>query len=235
MPTDAVTDLRGGAAACAAKTVVGVDVSGLGELPGLADLPVLEDGTVDAVLVAGLAATLDPCRLETDAQVLEVAALWDRLTCWTQAMHLAAVAELCRRPDEPGAPARRLGPFTDEGELVRPHTAEEVAAAVGLSVRSAEHRVWTAIPLCTTFRGAWAALASGRIDYPRANAMVDEAAGVHPAVVAEVEQRVLRGGRRGSSSEFVGPFAAQCCEPMRPRLVGVPITPARTSTYAPAR
>ena len=76
----------------------GVDVSGLEFLPGLEGLPRCADGTVPALVLATFLDGLDVAELDSDAEVLDVAVGWNRLTAWTQARHYTAVAEFVRRP-----------------------------------------------------------------------------------------------------------------------------------------
>ena len=153
------------------------------------------------MLLAAHLAALDAADL-TDVALLDVGAAWARLGAWTQAMQYAAWSELTRRPEDIVESVSQPTAIDADGALVRPHAADEVAAAMGLTVRGGEQHVWTAIGLCEGLPATWHALASGRIDGPRALAMVDETGCLDDAGREQVERSVLRGGRRDSPGRF---------------------------------
>ncbi len=183
----------------------GVDVSDLVFLPGLDSLPRCADGTVPAVALATFLAGLDAADLDHDAQVLDVAVAWNRLTAWTQARHYAAVAEFVRRPViyPPPDPAVARTVRRPLGQVARDFGGgDEIGPALGLTVRGGEVRVATAVALVGRFPATLAALAGGRIDYPRMNAVLEEAGDCAPEHAAAVERAVLERGGRGTPGRF---------------------------------
>jgi hypothetical protein len=193
--------------ACSPATadVDGVDVSGLDFLPGLDALPRCADGTVPALVLATFLHSVDVADLDTDAQVLDVAVGWNRLTAWTQARHYRAIAEFVRRPIvyPPPDPAVAKAARRPLGRVARDFGGgDELAAALGLTVRGGEARVAVATALAGDFPATWAALGSGRIDHPRMTALLDEAGSCRGGQAARVEAAVLARGRRASPGQF---------------------------------
>ena len=118
-----------------AECTCGVDVAGL-RLPGLAELRACPEGCVEEVALAALLAAIDPAELMTDVEVLDLVAAWSRVTAWSQARGLRAVAEFARRPESgPGseplvARARRHRPG---GGRPLAHRGRAGGRAVGLA------------------------------------------------------------------------------------------------------
>ena len=183
----------------------GVDVSGLEFLAGLDGLARCADGTVAALVLATFLDGLDVAALDTDAEVLDVVAATNRLKGWVEALHYRAVAEFVRRPVHIGVedPLVAKAARRPVGQVARDFGGgDEVAAVLGLTVRGGEERVGTALDLAGDFPATLAALAAGRIDHPRMNAMLEEAAGCDREQAAAVEAAVLAGGRRGTPGQF---------------------------------
>lgn len=183
---------------------MGVDVSHLTRLPGLADLPRLADGSVSAAALCVFADRIDAASLDSDDQALELAVLFDRLTAWTQGRQASALAEFARRPrtlcEDPVVNRAQRAPV---GREVRGLGAgDEVAAALALSGRSGENRLGLATTLAGAFPATLAALTAGAIDLARAMTLVGEAAACDEEHRALVEAAVLEGGRLGTPSRF---------------------------------
>ena len=173
--------------------------------PALDGLPRGADGSVPALVLATFLDGLDVADLDSDAEVLDVAVGWNRLTAWTQARHYSAVAEFVCRPVSypPPDPAVARAARRPVGEVARDFGGgDEVGPALGLTVRGGQDRVITAVTLAGRFRATLAALGSGRIDWPRMNAMLDEAGACAPAQAAAVQAAVLSKGGRGTAGQF---------------------------------
>ncbi|WP_163204370.1 DUF222 domain-containing protein [Blastococcus saxobsidens] len=120
------------------------------------------------------------------------------------------VAQLAvRRPDsadrqlgEPGAasPDWVAGPGREPVAGVSEFFADELAMVLNCSRTAATKLADASMLLATHLRGTWEALADGRLDWPRARALVAEltepAGEVEPAVLAQVEAAVLPRARR---------------------------------------
>ena len=186
-----------------AECMCGVDVAGL-RLPGLAELRACPEGCVEEAALAALLAAIDPAELMTDVEVLDLVTAWSRVTAWSQARGLRAVAEFARRPESvPGsdplvARARRHRP----GSVARWHTEAELGAALSVSPAAAEHRLATACRSVEQFPATLRALESGRVDAARLEAMITYAGGCQDPVAARVEAAVLAGGDHGSTAGF---------------------------------
>jgi len=178
---------------------VGVDVEGL-DVPGLESLLRNDDGSVAGDALSRLVAAIDPSDIVDEVASLDFITLTDRVVGWAQAMHLRAIADFVRRPEL--TPLDKT-PFVAAplGDLVREFADSEVAAALGLTARGAESRIGAAMS-CASMPATWAALMSGRIDYPRMLTMFDETAFCEPDAVSAIEAAVLAKGRRGSPGEF---------------------------------
>ena len=119
-------------------------------------------------------AAIDPAELMTDVEVLDLVTAWSRVTAWSQARGLRAVAEFARRPESvPGsdplvARARRHRP----GSVARWHTEAELGAALSVSPAAAEHRLATACRSVQQFPATLRALESGRVDAAGLEAMI---------------------------------------------------------------
>src|SRR5579875_2181023 len=122
-------------------------------------------------------AAADLARLDDD-QLVGVLRAARRLSSWTAAMELSAVAALA---------ARRPAGSSRAAE----HVADELAAALTLTRRGAESLLSEA-----------AALASGTIDAYRAHIITAEAVGLSPAGRAAVEEQVLPGAGKMTSGEL---------------------------------
>jgi Domain of unknown function (DUF222) len=185
----------------------GVDVSDL-DLPGLATLVASAGDSAAGSLPGGRMAeflgALDPAGLDTDTQALDLVVATDRLKAWADGLHLASVAEFARRPD--------AGPRADPlvvraarrplGRVARAFPGDELAAALRTSVRVGDQRVALACALAGRLPQTLAALAAGRLDYPRAAAMAHETTGCTDSHAAAAEASVLAVGRRATPSKF---------------------------------
>jgi hypothetical protein len=105
---------------------------------------------------------------------------WRRIASWAAARELAAVAELARRRPDDG--------LSGSG---REYVADELAAALTLTVRTAGLERDLAIQLAHRLPDTLAALAEGRIDLPRARVIALGTAELTPAHAAAVEAAVL--------------------------------------------
>ena len=159
---------------------------------------------MDGGVLAAFLAAIDPAELMTDVEVLDLVTAWSRVTAWSQARGLRAVAEFARRPESvPGsdplvARARRHRPGSD----ARWHTEAELGAALSMSPAAAEHRLATACRSVEQFPATLRALECGRVDAARLEAMIAHAGGCQDAVAAQVEAAVLAGGDHGSAAGF---------------------------------
>lgn len=127
-----------------------------------------------------------------DDELVELIRAWERLAAWTAAGQLAAIAELARR--RPRSFAAAPDGHADGGDPAVPEISEfavdEVAAALRLSRPAAGARLHVAVELGRLPATA-AALAGGRIDLPKARAVVDAVAVLDAPLAAAVEQQVL--------------------------------------------
>ncbi len=181
----------------------GVDVAGVC-LPGsAAALPRVGAELMAAPVLACLLGSLDPAGLDDDGDVLDVAVAFERLAAWAVAGQLAALAELARRPmlagPDPGVGRAGRGAV---GSSVREFAADEAAAALGIGQHAAQGRLQVAVALAGRLPGTAAALAAGRVDYPRAAAMVEETGVLGDEAAAAVEQAVLAGDGRANPSRW---------------------------------
>jgi hypothetical protein len=142
------------------------------------------DSMPPGVTLAGLASGAWDAGLErlTDDQLIGLLRAWRRLTSWTAAGELAAVAELNRR--RAGEVAAGADPHLAE------HVGDELAASLTLTTRGADQLLDFAVRLdrlpCTR-----AALAAGEIDRAKAYVIADEVSCLGHAHAAAVEAAVI--------------------------------------------
>jgi Domain of unknown function (DUF222) len=181
----------------------GIDVSDL-RVPGLGALTSCPEGCVDGAALTSVLAALDPAQLLTDTEVLDVAIGWDRVTAWTQARGLAAVAEFARRPEQLGAtdPVAARARRRPLGQVGRWSPEAEIGPALGLSPASAEMRLATACQAVVRFGAALGAMAVGRIDLVRLHALIEQTSGCSDEVAAAVTADLLQQGPLASSARF---------------------------------
>ena len=132
--------------------------------------------------LAGLAGDAWDDGLErlSDDELIGVLRAARRLTSWTTAMELAAVADLWRRRTAE----------EDAGDTgVACHADDEIAAALTLTSRAAERVLGLAVAL-RRLPATGAALAAGDIDPPRAAVVADEVTGLGDAHAAAVDRAV---------------------------------------------
>src|SRR5215475_7595948 len=118
----------------------------------------------------------------SDDELIGVLRAARRLASWSAALELAAVTDLAARREAEAAGTGSCAP----GE----HIGDEIAAALTLTARAADHL----LDLATALRRlpvTMAALAAGRIDRYRATVIADELAGLGDEHAAAVEQQVL--------------------------------------------
>src|SRR5215831_10399061 len=118
----------------------------------------------------------------SDDELIGVLCAARRLASWSAALELAAVTDLAARREAEAAGTGSCAP----GE----HIGDEIAAALTLTARAADHL----LDLATALRrlpATMAALAAGRIDRYRATVIADELAGLGGEHAAAVEQEVL--------------------------------------------
>src|SRR5215470_13170827 len=142
------------------------------------------DGLPPGVALAGFASDVWTAGLDrlTDDQLIGVLQAWRRLTSWTAAGELAAVAELNRR--RAGEVAAGADPHLAE------HVGDELAVSLTLTMRGADQLLDFAARLdrlpCTR-----AALAAGAIDRAKAYVIADEVSCLDHAHAAAVEAAVI--------------------------------------------
>jgi hypothetical protein len=145
-------------------------------------LPVAPTADALALLVSaapgaaaiGALASIDPASLDAEARVLYLQA-WERQHAWLCAQQQVAIAAV--------AGPEPLG--------VDDWSREEVAVGLGLSVRSAQHRIHVARMLTEHLTATMAQLSAGRISWRHALVMVDECARLSRDQRAAVEAAVL--------------------------------------------
>ncbi len=144
----------------------------------------LAPGTVLAGFAAGAwAAGFGGC---SDDELVGVVRAWRRLSSWTAAGELAAVAELAARRERGGDGPAVRGPGYQPGDDV----ADELACALTLTRRGADNLAERAARLAA-LPATGAALRLGRIDVPKALAVIDGVAGLAPPLARAVEDKVL--------------------------------------------
>jgi hypothetical protein len=134
------------------------------------------------VLAALTARAWDGSARVSDDELIGIARAWRRLSSWVAAGELAAIAELAARRD--AQVAAGADPHIAE------HVTDEVAAALTLTSRSADHLVDFAVGLAA-LPATRAALARGDIDRARAAVICDETTGLDPRHAAAVEEAVI--------------------------------------------
>jgi hypothetical protein len=118
--------------------------------------------------------------------LVEAAALVERLAAWVAAKQAAVLAALVARPElQPTAETgyRSVNSITN--------TAVEVAGRCQLTAKQAEGLVGHAFQLVEDFPDTWAALEAGLIDLRRVRAITDELGGQEDHVRRRVEAAVL--------------------------------------------
>src|SRR4029077_16978119 len=140
-------------------------------MPGCAGLAVAADAAAGAD--DGFAGV-------SDAELLGVVCAWDRVEAHAAARELAAIAEVYRRPPEPGSP---LGPgrMPVAGEEF---AATELAAALGESRGRAEELLGCAWELATRLPGTAVALREGAISRYKADIIMRATQFLDPAEAA---------------------------------------------------
>ncbi len=159
------------------------------------------------------------------------AGAFEVLTRKAQARGLRAVAELVRdlAVEEPSG----HGMLAMPGEFV----ATEVAAALGVSRRTAEIRIDDALALTVRLPRTLAALEAGLVSMPVARVLVKETAPCSVAGAAEVESRVLDAVARGVRDDLgrLAPeeilFAVQL-DPELPAAIGLHLSSGRVRGLA---
>jgi hypothetical protein len=119
-------------------------------------------------------AAIDPTLVDSDADVLEIIAAWDRQVSHANANQLGAMAELARRPwsvdDDPDVSRSRRGA---PGDATREFADDEIAMRLGISPMSAGYRLRFAIALASPLAATAAALTTGTIDVAKARTIAD--------------------------------------------------------------
>jgi hypothetical protein len=113
---------------------------------------------------------------------------------WHGVMARAMVRFTRLRPPEPGEDR--------DGDDYSRYAADEVAAVLAISPESASDQVDLAVTLAGRLPATLAALERGQIDFNRARAMAKVTEVLTDAQAAEVEGKVLAGGRRDSHTAF---------------------------------
>jgi hypothetical protein len=142
------------------------------------------DGLPPGVALAGFVSDAWAAALDgiTDDQLIGVLRVWRRLTSWTAAGELAAVAELNRR--RTAEVAAGADPHLAE------HVGDELAVSLTLTARGADQLLDFAARL-DRLPGTRAALAAGEIDKAKAYVIADEVSCLGHAHAAAVEAAVI--------------------------------------------
>jgi hypothetical protein len=142
------------------------------------------DGLPPGVALAGFASDAWATGLDrvTDDQLIGVLRAWRRLTSWTAAGELAAVAELSRR--------RAAQVTAGADPHLAEHVGDELAVSLTLTARAADQLLDFAARLDRLPRTR-AALAAGEIDRARAHVVADEVSCLGHAHAAAVEAAVI--------------------------------------------
>jgi hypothetical protein len=164
------------------------DRDGLGEV--LASLQALVARTGDA---AGLVA------LSRDA-ALGVAVAAARLAAFAEAVSLGAAAALARDAEAWSTEAAGVGADVT-AQVAHSSTAAELAVVTPMSSRTAEQRLDLAAHLCAGLPRTWQALATGELDPVRTRRIGEGTLGMDPALLADLEDRVLPRATRQVPSE----------------------------------
>jgi hypothetical protein len=131
--------------------------------------------------LAGLAEGTHPVLAGIDDDCLTgVIRAWRRITSWATGRELAAVAELARRRPVDGLPGSGYE-----------YVADELAAALALTTRTAAGERDLAWQLATLLPATLAALAAGQIDLAKARVIADGTAELTAGHAAAVEAAVL--------------------------------------------
>jgi hypothetical protein len=142
--------------------------------------------------LGAMLATLDPTLVDSDADVLEIIAAWDRQVSHASANQLGAMAEFARRPwsvdSDPDVSRNRRGA---PGEATREFAEDEIAMRLGISPMSAGYRLRFATALASPLSATATALATGIIDVAKARTIADGCQHLDPATAVEVESAVL--------------------------------------------
>jgi Domain of unknown function (DUF222) len=139
------------------------------------------DTAAPGVGLAGLAedAHASLARVDDDCLVGVIRG-WRRIASWAAGRELAAVAELARRRPADGLPGSG-----------REFVADELAAALTLTIRAAQGERDLAWQLAQLLPATLAALSAGQIDLPRARVIADGTAELMAGHAAAVEAAVL--------------------------------------------
>ncbi|MGH6691942.1 MAG: DUF222 domain-containing protein, partial [Gammaproteobacteria bacterium] len=139
----------------------------------------------------GLAAVLagvDPAGVSS-YDLLEAVAGWERLISWAQARQAEVIAAFA---------GRRAGPYAPDtaGRTVSEFAADEIATRLAITRRAADLKLSVAVELADRLPGTAEALRDGRIDLPKAKAIIEHTTQLTQAEDRRrVEHRVL--GRAG--------------------------------------
>src|SRR5579875_2614279 len=133
------------------------------------------------VTLAGLAEDAHASLGQIDDDCLTgIIRAWRRSSSWAAARELAAAAELARRRPTDGLPGSG-----------REYVADELAAALTLTVRAAQEERDLAWQLANLLPATLTALSEGRIDLPKARVIATGTAELDPGHAAAVEAAVL--------------------------------------------
>src|SRR5579875_1260583 len=133
------------------------------------------------VTLAGLAEDAHASLGQIDDDCLTgIIRAWRRISSWAAARELAAAAELARRRPTDGLPGSG-----------RECVADELAAALTLTVRAAQEERDLAWQLANLLPATLTALSEGRIDLPKARVIATGTAELDPGHAAAVEAAVL--------------------------------------------
>jgi hypothetical protein len=146
-------------------------------------------------VLAGFAAEAQADGLEQleDSELAGVLCGWRRLASWAAAGEVAAVITLARR--------RAVQARQKKNPHLIEHVAAELAAALTLTGRAGDRLLSVSAGLAR-LEATMAALAQGRIDWPRAIVFVDELAALDDAGALAAQARVLPGAAQLTTGQL---------------------------------
>ncbi|WP_267544541.1 DUF222 domain-containing protein [Arthrobacter sp. H14-L1] len=177
---------------------------------------------MDPRLVTCALLTVDPASLDAGQQV-EYFTVCQRLTSWTQARQVRALAAFAdQRPPLPAETPKRRHPETSRW------AAAEVGAALGISRLAGERKLVQAQDLVDSLPGVLAAQETGELDQRHVSAVLDGLDTTPREVWPAVETFILP--RTGSlTSKALEKYVRQSAEKLNPEPLAVRYERARTS------
>ena len=141
-----------------------------------------------AALLDELSGPARTCPGASDDELTGMLGRWAAVESWAAAARLGLTAELVRRRAEPGHEPKAPGGMPSQWHQ---GTGHEIAAALAISLQSADGVVELAVALQERLPGIGALLADGTIDYLKAKIAVGELAVLDAAAAARAEVLLL--------------------------------------------